>query len=172
MGVDLCGVRAGDCRGYPGFREPHLGARRSRYCVHLLQIWARRASEFRDEEDVCGLGYVDLWCFLRSTVAVPRQVWRARFFPLLGVSTKRADVGLVCPDGHCTARPSRTDTRDCNCEVALDSRSNRSVWGYRRLALHSWPWHYLLCVRPRLYGVSLMVSKAPGRINKGPDVRD
>ena len=53
---------------------------------------------------------------------------------------------------------------DCHCEVAWDPRSNHSVWGYRRFALHSCPWHYLFRLRSSLYSVNIVVSKGPNRL--------
>src|SRR5579863_8198002 len=79
MLVNVCGARSDDFGEYPGFRGPNLAARRSRDCVHLVQIWACGASTFRDKACVCGLGHVDPYCFLRRTVAVPRRVWGARW---------------------------------------------------------------------------------------------
>src|SRR5580658_7149148 len=117
MGVNVCGARPDDVGEYPGFREPHLGARRSRDCVHLFQIWTCRASEFCDEAYVCGLVPIGLWRWLLSSVAIPRQVWYAQCCTLCGVSTKRTHVGLVCPDDPCRARSSRADSHNCCCEV-------------------------------------------------------
>jgi hypothetical protein len=84
-----------------------------RNCLHRLQIRASRASTFRDQEYVCGVGmlifaasYVLQWLFLAEFGAHAASRYSAFL-------TKHTQGGAVCPDDRCTARPSRAERMCC-----------------------------------------------------------
>lgn len=94
--------------------------------------------------------YVVQWLFLA-------EFWGARCFPLLGLSTKHT---------RCTARTSRADPHDCCCESGLGPSLQPFCLGDQRVALRSWPWHSLLCVRPGLSRVGRVVAKKSDELTK------
>lgn len=156
MGVNVCSARLDDFGAYPGFREPHLGARRSRNCLHLLEICACRASTFRDEEYVCCLGHVDLCCFLRRTVAVPRRILGRTMLP----ATRPFYETHSLHGEDFAGRPSRLLLREWLGTL------QPFCLGDQRVALRSWPWHSLLCVRPGLSRVGRVVAKKSDELTK------